>query len=224
MIRSTQEDPTMKLYYSPGACSLAPHIALHEAGINAEAVKVDLRTHRLADGTDYYAINPKGYVPLLELDTGERLTEVAVILQYIADRKPGTIAPVFGSLERYRAMEWLNFIATELHKQFSPLWAQDTPEPTKAAQRAKLASRFDLVAKTLAAQPYLAGAKFGIADAYLFTILNWSGMLAVDLSPWPALQDFQARVAARPAVQAALKVERAAKAPMAKAPAAAEAA
>lgn len=197
----------MKLYYSPGACSLAPHIALEEAGVPYEAVKVDLSKHVLADGTDYYGINPKGYVPLLELPNGERLSEVGVILQYIADRKPGTLAPVFGGIERYRLMEWLNFIATELHKQFGPLWYPTTPEATKEAQKAKLATRFDLLAKTLAAQPYLTGQAFTIADAYLFTILNWAPMLKVDLSPWPALQQFQARVAARPAVHRVLVAE-----------------
>ena len=197
----------MKLYFSPGACSLAPHIALSEAGVPYQTEKVDLRRHALADGTDYYAINAKGYVPLLELDDGTRLSEVAVILQYIADRKPGTLAPAFGGIERYRVMEWLNVIATELHKQFSPLWYPTTPDATKDAQKAKLATRFDLIAKTLAAQPYLTGATFGIADAYLFTILNWAPMLEVDLSPWPALQQFQARVAARPAVHAALVAE-----------------
>lgn len=197
----------MKLYYSPGACSLAPHIALREAGLAFEAVKVDLRAHKLADGTNYYAINPKGYVPLLELDTGEHLSEVAVILQYIADREPDRIAPAFGSLARYRVMEWLNFIATEVHKQFGPLWYPDTPDATKATQRARLATRFELIATTLVAQPYLTGATFTIADAYLYTVLNWAGTLKVDLSRWPALLQFQARVAARPAVRAALKAE-----------------
>jgi glutathione S-transferase len=197
----------MKLYFSPGACSLAPHIALSEAGVPYTTEKVDLRRHALADGTDYYAINAKGYVPLLELDDGTRLSEVAVILQYIADRKPGALAPVFGGIERYRVMEWLNFIATELHKQFGPLWYPTTPDATKDAQKAKLATRFDLLAKTLAAQPYLTGSAFTIADAYLFTILNWAPMLKVDLAPWPALQQFQARVAARPAVHAALVAE-----------------
>ena len=147
----------MKLYYSPGACSLAPHIALVEAGLPFTSVKVDLRTHKLADGTDYYTINPKGYVPLLELPDGERLSEVAVILQCIADRKPGTIAPAFGTMARYRLMEWLNFVATEVHKQFSPLFYPTTPEATREAQRAKLATRFGLIAKTLAAQPYVTG-------------------------------------------------------------------
>ena len=197
----------MKLYFSPGACSLAPHIALEEAGIPFEAVKVDLRTHRLADGTDYYTINPKGYVPLLELDNGERLSEVAVILQYIADRKPGTLAPAFGTFERYRVMEWLNFIATEVHKQYGPLFYPDTPDATKDKQRATLAKRFDLLVTTLAKQPYLTGESFTVADAYLFTVVRWAGMLKFDLAPWPALQHFQKRVAERPKVHAALKAE-----------------
>jgi glutathione S-transferase len=197
----------MKLYYSPAACSLAPHIALEESGLSYELVRVDLRTHKLANGTDYYTINPKGYVPVLELDGGERLTEAAVVLQYIADRKPGVLAPAHGTMERYRLNEWLNFIATEIHKQFSPLWHAETPEATNATQRALLAKRFNLIAKTLAKQPYLTGSAFTIADAYLFTVVNWSGTLNVDLTPWPALREFQARVAARPKVHAALKAE-----------------
>ena len=197
----------MKLYYSSGACSLAPHIALSEAGIPFEAVKVDLRTHKLVDGTDYYTINPKGYVPLLELDNGERLSEVAVILQYVADRKPGTLAPAFGTFERYRLMEWLNFIATEVHKQYGPLFYPDTPEATREKQRATLAKRFDLIAPTLAKQPYLAGESFTVADAYLYTVVRWAGVLKFDLSRWPALQEFQKRVAERPKVHAALKSE-----------------
>ena len=197
----------MKLYYSPAACSLAPHIALEESGLSHELVRVDLRTHKIANGIDFYAINPKGYVPVLELDNGERLTEVAVILQYIADRKPGVLAPAYGTIERYRLNEWLNFIATEIHKQFGPLWHAETPEATKATQRALLGKRFDLVEKTLAKQPYLTGSTFTIADAYLFTVVSWSGTLGVDLTPWPALREFQARVAARPRVYAALKAE-----------------
>ncbi len=197
----------MKLYYSPGACSLAPHIALVEAGVPHTTVKVDLGAHKLADGTDYYTLNPKGYVPLLELDGGERLSEVAVILQYIADRKPGTIAPAFGTMERYRVMEWLNFIATEVHKQFAPLWYPTTPDATKEAQRTKLATRFDLIAKTLSARPYLTGETFTVADAYLFTVVNWAPTLKVELARWPALQQFQARVAARPKVREAMKAE-----------------
>ena len=197
----------MKLYYSPGACSLAPHIALSEAGLPYTTKRVDLKTHTLVDGTDYYTINPKGYVPLLELDDGARLSEIAAIVQYIADRKPGTLAPAYGTMERYRLMEWLNFIATELHKQFSPLWYPTTPEATKDAQIAKLKTRFELISKTLVAQPYLMGNDFTVADAYLFTILNWAPMLKVDLAPWPALVAYQARVAARPAVHAALVAE-----------------
>jgi glutathione S-transferase len=197
----------MKLYYSPGACSLAPHIALNEAGLAHSAVKVDLGKHELADGTDYYTINPKGYVPLLELDDGQRLSEVAVILQYIADRKPGSLAPAPGTMERYRLMEWLNFIATEVHKQFSPLWYPDTPDATKEKQRATLGKRFNYLALTLSKQPYLTGETFTIADAYLFTLLNWAGMVKLDLSPWPALQQFHARVAARPKVHATLVAE-----------------
>jgi glutathione S-transferase len=197
----------MKLYYSTAACSLAPHIALSESGLPYKTARVDLKKHTLADGTDYYAINPKGYVPLLEQDDGTRLSEVAVILQYIADRKPGTLAPVFGTMERYRMMEWLNFIATELHKQFGPLWDPATPDTFRESQKAKLATRFELVAKTLAAQPYLMGESFTVADAYLFTVLNWAPMLKVDLAPFPALLQFQARVAARPAVHAALVAE-----------------
>jgi glutathione S-transferase len=202
----------MKLYYAPGACSLAPHIALNETGITYDAVKVDLRKHELADGTDYYTINPKGYVPLLETDDGSRLSEVAVLLQYIADRKPGTLAPAFGSIERYRLMEWLNFIATEIHKQFGPLWDPSTPDATVEKQRATLAKRFDYVAKRLSIQPFLTGETFSIADAYLFTVVNWAGMLKIDLSPWPALQQFVARVAARPKVHATLVAEGLAKA------------
>ena len=202
----------MKLYYITGACSFAPHIALHEAAMPFEAVKVDLRSHKLADGTDYYTINPKGYVPVLELDDGTRLSEVAVILQYIADQKPGTLAPAFGSIERYRLMEWLNFISSEVHKQFSPLWYPDTHDTTKEAQRKKLAKRFDHLNQVLAKQPYLMGANMTIADAYLHAILNWSGTLKVDLSGYPALVEFQKRMAARPATAKALHAEHTTKA------------
>jgi glutathione S-transferase len=197
----------MKLYYSPGACSLAPHIALEESGLPYTTKRVDLKTHKLADGTDYYTINPKGYVPLLELDDGSRLSEVGVIAQYIADRKPGALAPGFGGMDRYRLMEWLNFIATELHKQLSPLWYPTTPEATQEAQRAKLATRFELVAQTLAAQPYLMGGQFTIADAYLYTLLRWTGHLKVDIAKWPVLSEYMERIAVRPAVQAVLVAE-----------------
>jgi glutathione S-transferase len=197
----------MKLYYSPAACSLSAHIALAESGLPYTTEKVDLGKHVLADGTNFYTISPNGYVPLLELDDGTRLAEAAVILQYIADRKPGTLAPVHGTAESYRVLEWLNFAATEIHQKLGPLWYPMTPEATKEANRAKLAKRFEVIARTLAAQPYLTGAAFTVADAYLFTLLNWAPMLKVDLSPWPALGAFQERVAARPGVQRALREE-----------------
>jgi len=197
----------MKLYYAPAACSLAPHIALSEAGLAHELVRIDLRTHTLPDGSDYAAVNPKGYVPVLELDDGTRLTEAAVILQYIADRNPGTLAPAFGSMERWRLMEWLNFIATELHKGFGPLWKPNTPAEYKTIVVDALGKRFDFVAPVLAAQPYLTGERFTIADAYLFTILNWAKILKVDLARWPSLGQYLERVAARPRVQQALRDE-----------------
>jgi glutathione S-transferase len=197
----------MKLYYSPGACSLAPHIALVEAGLPHELVKVDLRAHKLADGRDYYAINPKGYVPDLELDDGTRLTEAAVVLQFIADRKPGTLAPALGSMERYRLMEWLNFIATELHKGFGPLWKPNTPDAYKTIVIENLGKRFDYLEPFLARSTYLTGDTFTIADAYLYTILSWAKMLKVDLARWPAIVKYLERVGARPAVQQAHRTE-----------------
>lgn len=197
----------MKLYYTPGACSQAPHIAINELGRPVELVKVDLTKHTLPDGSDFRAINPKGYVPLLELDDGTRITEASVILQYLADLEPGTLAPVFGTMERWRLMEWLAFIATEVHKGHSLLWNPATPPDVRERTVKGLGNRFTLIAKTLGQQPYLTGNGFTVADAYLFVILNWSGLLKVDLSPWPALAAFQARVAARPAVQATLRAE-----------------
>jgi glutathione S-transferase len=197
----------MKLYYAPAACSLAPHIVLAEAGLAHELVRVDLRTHTLPDGSDYKTVNPKGYVPALELDDGTFLTEAAVILQFIADRNPGTLAPAFGSTERYRLMEWLNFIATELHKGFGPLWKPNTPAEYRTIVIDALGKRFDFIAPVLAAQPYLTGERFTIADAYLFTILNWSKILKVDLAKWPSLGQYLDRVATRPRVQQALREE-----------------
>jgi glutathione S-transferase len=197
----------MKLYYAPGACSFAPHVALVEAGIAAETIKVDLRTHKLADGTDYYTVSPKGYVPLLELDDGTRLTEVAVLLQYIADRKPGTLAPAFGTTERWHLMEWLNFIATEIHKGFGPLWYPDTPQATKDKAIATLGKRFDIVAATLARHPFVSGDKFTIADCYLYTVLNWTKFLKVDISAWPAIGAYMERVGSRASVQEARRIE-----------------
>lgn len=197
----------MKLYYAPGACSQAPHIAAHELGLPVEAVKVDLARHTLADGADYYKVNPKGYVPLLVLDDGTTLTEANVILQYLADQKPGTLAPAFGTPARWKLMEMLAFLATEVHKGFSPLWNPATPAEVRAAAIDRLGTRFELLSKTLAKQPYLTGDKFTIADAYFFVLLNWTKIHKVDLGRWPALTEFQARVAARPAVQTTLKAE-----------------
>ena len=197
----------MKLYYTPGACSQAPHIVIHELGLPHETVKVDLGSHTLPDGSDFRAINPKGYVPLLELDDGSRLTEAGVILQYLADRAPGRLAPAFGSRERWTLMEWIAFISTEVHKGFGPLWNPKTPADVRERTVQALGNRFGLLARTLGEQPYLMGSEFTIADAYLFVVLNWSALHKVDLSPWPALQQFQARVAARPAVKATLAAE-----------------
>ena len=197
----------MKLYYAPGACSLAVHIALAESGLPYSIERVDLREHKLADGRDYYAINPKGYVPVLELDGGERLTEVAVVLQYVADRKPGTLAPAFGSMERYRLMEWLNFIATEIHKGLGPLWKPTTPDAYKPTVLQAVGNRLDYIAKSIGTRPYLTGDAFTIADAYLFTMLEWHKYLKFDLDRWPVLQQYEARVAARPNVRKALAQE-----------------
>jgi glutathione S-transferase len=203
----------MKLYFSPGACSLHPHIALREAGIPFELVRVDLRAHKLAgDGEDYYGVNPKGYVPLLEIGDGTRLTEGAVIDQYVADRNPDArLIPRAGTMERYRAQEWLNFIATELHKQFSPLFYPTTPDEVKVAQRQKIAGRFDLIEKTLCKQPFLLGDTFSVADAYLYNMLRWTEHTGIDRAKWPSLVAFYDRVSQRPAVQAALEAEKAAR-------------
>ena len=197
----------MKLYYSPGACSLSPHIVLNEAGLAYELEKVNLGKHRTAGGADFYAINPKGYVPALELDGGELLTEGPAIVQYLADRKPESkLAPPAGTLERYRLIEWLNFISTELHKQFGPLF-HNAGEEIKDRQRALIGKRFDYVEAQLAGKPYLLGDTFTVADAYLFTMLTWTKHAGIDLGRWPALNDYFARVGARPQVQATLRQE-----------------
>ncbi|MBI2308765.1 MAG: glutathione transferase GstA [Rhodocyclales bacterium] len=197
----------MKLYYSPGACSLSPHIALCEAGLAHELIKVDLKTKKTELGDDFYATNPKGYVPALQLDGGEVLTEGPAIIQYLADLVPATgLAPAAGTLARVRLQEWLNFIATELHKGFSPLF-RNPPAEWKETVRAGLAGRLAYLAPMLERQPYLMGDAFSVADAYLFTILNWAKWVKLDLAPWPALGAYLARVAARPGVQKALKTE-----------------
>lgn len=198
----------MKLYYVPGVCSLASHIALREAGLDFELDRMDRETRRTESGEDYLQVNPKGSVPALRLDNGEVLTEGAVILQYIADQKPQSgLAPAAGSMERYRLAEWLNYVATEVHKQYSPLFNPKLPPEWRENQLNVLAKRFDYLSERLGSRPYLLGERFTIADAYLFVVLRWSARLKVDLSPWPALTAYLARVAARPAVQAALKAE-----------------
>jgi glutathione S-transferase len=198
----------MKLYFSPGACSLHPHITARETGLPIELVRVDLRAHKTQDGADYYAVNPKGYVPALKLDDGTILTEGAVIDQYIADRKPeARLIPAAGTLERYRVQEWLNFIASEIHKAFAPLFFGGSDQDKEQA-RARIGKRFDLAARTLDARPYLVGDTFSVADAYLFNMLTWTAHTGIDLAKWPSLQAFFARVEQRPAVQAALAAEK----------------
>ena len=198
----------MKLYYSPGACSLSPHIVLREAGLAFTPVLASTKTHQLADGTDYYTINPKGYVPLLELDDGQRLSEGPAIVQYIADQVPAKkLVPAAGTMERYRAMEWLNFIGTELHKGFSPLFNPAMPEEAKALAKAKVSDRLKWVDSQLEGRQYLMGDQFSVPDAYLFTVANWTKFVGIDIANLKNLGAFMARMAARPAVQEALKAE-----------------
>ena len=198
----------MKLYYSPGACSLSPHIALREAGLAFEPVLASTKSHKLPDGTDYYGINPLGYVPMLELDDGTRLREGPAIVQYIADLVPTkNLAPANGTLPRYRLQEWLTFIGTELHKQFSPLFNPAMPEEVKTMQREKIGSRLKWIESELKGKQYLMGDNFSVADGYLFTVTNWASRVDIDLAPYPNLTAYRARVAARPGVQEAMKAE-----------------
>jgi glutathione S-transferase len=198
----------VKLYYSPGACSLSAHIVAREAGIPVDLVKVDLKARKLDDGADYARINGKGYVPALALDDGTLLTEGPAIVQYLADRKPDTgLAPANGTIERYRLQEWLNFLTSEIHKSFSPLFNPAAAEGWKQAARDNITRRFDWIAERLGPNAYLTGERFTVADAYLFTLLNWCQWTGVDLARWPALKDYHARVAARPKVQEALRAE-----------------
>ena len=202
----------MKLYYSPGACSLSPHIALCEAGIKFELVKAALKTHTLADGSDYYQVTAKGQVPLLELDDGARLSEGPVILQYIADHAPASgLAPAAGTMARYRVMEWLNFITSELHKGFSPLFNPKMPQEAKEIFAARVKARFAYVDDRLEGNDYLMGKEFCVADAYLFTMTQWAEGQGIDLSGFKNIEAFRARMLARPAVQDAMKAEAMAK-------------
>ncbi|MDM0046742.1 glutathione transferase GstA [Variovorax dokdonensis] len=198
----------MKLYYSPGACSLSPHIALLESGLPFEAVLASTKSHKLADGTDYYGINPLGYVPMLEFDDGSRLREGPAIVQYIADQAPAKkLAPANGSLERYRLQEWLTFTGMELHRGFTPLFNPNMPEEAKAMARERLVSRLKWVDAQLEGKQYLMGDDFTVADGYLFTVTNWAKPMNIDLSGMPNLLAYRERVAARPAVQQAMKSE-----------------
>lgn len=198
----------MKLYHAPGACSLAVHIALLEVGASFDRVAVDLARHTTADGADYFAISPRGYVPLLELADGSRHTEAASLLQYVADLDPGqALIGAVGSRRRLAVVGWLGFVATELHKAFSPwLWHRETAESTRQAVHDKLRLRFTELDALLARQDHLAGA-YSVADAYAFTIVNWANFLALPLTSYPHLQAYLQRVSARPGVQQALRAE-----------------
>ena len=198
----------MKLYYSTGACSLSPHIALHEAGLAHDLVKVDLRAKTLADGSDFTKVNPKGQVPALVLDNGEVLTEGPAGVQWIADQAPAKgLAPANGTPERYRLQEWLNFVSTDLHKSFGPLFNPAMPEEAKTIFRNMIMAKLKLVEQALAGKDYLMGNSFTVVDGYLFTLLTWAEKMKFDLSGLPNVTAFKARVAARPAVQAALQAE-----------------
>jgi glutathione S-transferase len=198
----------MKLYYSPGACSLSPHIVLNEAGLSFEKVKTDTRAKTTEGGGDFYKINPLGYVPVLELDDGTRLTEGPAIVQYIADKVPDKkLAPPNGTPERTQLQTWLNFTTSELHKGFSPLFNQAMPEEAKKIFRERLGTRFAHLDKHLASNDYLMGKDFSVADAYAFVISNWASRVDVDLSAHANVLAWRKRVGARPAVQAALKAE-----------------
>ncbi len=198
----------MKLYYAPGACSLAPHIVAREAGYQFDVEKVDIPNKKTANGDDYWQINPKGYVPALKLDNGQVLTEVGVIIQYLADQKPESgLAPKAGTMERYRLMEAVNFAATEIHKQIGALFNPKMTPEMKEVQLGVIERRFNALEKELGNKPYIMGEQFSVADAYLFTVLNWTGMHKIDLAKWPNIKGFVARVAARPKVQETLKAE-----------------
>ena len=198
----------MKLFYTPGACSLAPHIVAHEAGIELRLQKVDINTKTVAAPGDFWAINPKGYVPALELDNGELLTEGTTIAQYLADRKPETgLAPAAGTLERYRLQETLGYLNSEIHKTYSMLFTPNLPQEVRTEREEYLLRRYLLIDQKLERRQYLFGDELTVADAYLFTVTSWAAFVKVDLSKFANLKKFQERVAARPAVRAAMKAE-----------------
>jgi glutathione S-transferase len=207
-VTSPKGDFVMKLYFSPGACSLSPHIVLCETGLAFELEQVDLRAKKTKSGADFLQVNPKGQVPVLALDDGDRLTEGPAIVQYIADQAPGSgLVPPAGSKQRYHVQEWLNFITSELHKNFSPLFRPNTPDAYKPIAKENLANRFDYLDRHLAGRKYLMGDQFTVADAYLFTILNWTKVQSIDLGRWPNVKAYVERVGARPKVQDAMKAE-----------------
>ena len=198
----------MKLYYSPGACSMAPHIVAREAGHKIDLEKVDIPAKKTAAGEDFWTINPKGYVPALKMDNGQVLTEVGVIIQYLADQKPESgLTAKMGTMERYRQMEAVNFAATEIHKQLGALFNPKMTPEMKEVQLGTVERRFNALEKLLAGKQYITGDKFTVADAYLFTVLNWTKGLKIDLDKWPNIKNLVARVAARPAVQETMKAE-----------------
>ena len=198
----------MKLYYSPGACSLSPHIVASEAGIPVELGKVDLASHKTEGGQDFMTINPKGYVPALRLDDGSVLTEGPAIVQYLADQKPATaLAPAAGTMERYRLQEWLTFIGTELHKSFGTLFNKASSDDAKQMSKTNIAKRLGYLNDQLANRQFLLGANFTVADAYAFTIVNWTNFVGIDLKPYANVGAYMARVGARPKVQETLKAE-----------------
>ena len=198
----------LKLYFSPGACSLSPHIVLREAGLPFALEQVNLKAKKLKSGGDFLAVNPKGQVPVLELDNGETLTEGPAIVQYLADQKPETgLAPKAGTMQRYRLQEWLNFITSELHKSLAVLFRADTPEEYVKIVKESLAGKFAVLDQALGKRQYLMGDKFTVPDAYAFTVVGWSKYKDIDLSRWPNLKGYMDRVGARPKVQEAMKAE-----------------
>jgi glutathione S-transferase len=198
----------MQLYFSPGACSLASHITLRELGLPFDLKRADIKTKKLADGSDFLAVNSKGAVPALRLDDGQVLTEGVVIMQFLADQKPDAgLVPRHGTIERYHVLEWLNYLTSEVHKSFSPLFNPNASAEVKAYTQANLEKKLDWTNAQLGSRKYLGGDAFTIADAYLFTLINWTFFVGIDLGKWPALKEFHARVAARPAVRDALDAE-----------------
>ena len=198
----------MKLYYAPGACSLSPHIVSREAGIDLELERADIAQKKTETGKDFWSVNPKGQVPVLETDDGQKLTEGPVIVQYLADQKPGSgLVPAPGTIDRYRVQEWLNFVGSEMHKTYGPLFRPTTPEEFKVLSREVLGRRIAWLDQQLAGKQYIMGDKFTVADAYLFTVLRWSPRVGVDLSKSANVVAYMDRVAARPKVQEALKAE-----------------